>query len=152
LWERRLFPKRGLPPSSHLVSSMQTKVHKIRNIKRAADHERKIVRESKDVGFRTESSKPIDVVIFRHGGKVDVVDAKFTDKDFLVISKHDIKKGLDVAEEMERRGHSARFIIDMHFPQQRKHRTIVVPHKTKKSIRAYVKGPRVMTKLVSRGV
>jgi hypothetical protein len=131
---------------------MQTKIHKIRNIKRAADHERKIVRESKDVGFRTESSKPIDVVIFRHGGKVDVVDAKFTDKDFLVINKKDIQKGLDVAAEMEKRGHAARFIIDMHFPMRRQHRTIVVPHKTKKSIRAYCKGKRVMTRFVSRGV
>lgn len=131
---------------------MQTKIHKVRNIKRAADHERKIVRDSKDVGFRTESSKPIDVVIFKHGGKVDVVDAKFTDKDFLVISKHDLKKGLDVAEEMEKRGHSARFVIDMHFPQQRRHKVIVIPHKTKKSIRVTCKNKRIVTKFVSRGV
>ena len=130
---------------------MQTKIHKVRNIKRAADHERKIVRDSKDVGFRTESSKPIDVVIFRHGGKVDVVDAKFTDKDFLVISKHDLKKGLDVAEEMEKRGHDARFVIDMHFPQQRRHKVIVIPHKTKKSMRVTCKNKRIVTKLVSRG-
>ena len=131
---------------------MQTKIHKVRNIKRAADHERKIVRDSKDVGFRTESSKPIDVVIFRHGGKVDVVDAKFTDKDYLVISKHDLKKGLDVAEEMEKRGHDARFVIDMHFPQQRRHKVIVIPHKTKKSMRVMCKNKRIVTKLVSRGV
>lgn len=131
---------------------MQTKIHKVRNIKRAADHERKIVRDSKDVGFRTESSKPIDVVIFRHGGKVDVVDAKFTDKDYLVISKHDLKKGLDVAEEMEKRGHDARFVIDMHFPQQRRHKVIVIPHKTRKSMRVMCRNKRIITKLVSRGV
>jgi len=114
--------------------------------------EQSYVRSTRDPAFRTASSKPMDCVVFRNGGYVEVVDCKFSDNGSMVVSKDDIAKGLKLVSELQRRGHNAILVLDIWFPGKRIRRRWPVPSDMEGwSIRFWTVGQRLMSKKVRRG-
>jgi hypothetical protein len=125
---------------------------KAKRVARAAAQEQQYIRRSRDPGFRTASSKPVDCVVGRKGGILEIVDCKFTDSDSFVISYKDIIKGIDECKKWERNGFHAHFIVDMWFPRRKRRRKVLLTDDDYGySVRVWIAGSKIMSKRVMRG-
>lgn len=128
-----------------------TKKSRRDNVYRAIAHEQKFVRNTRDPAYRIASSKPVDAIVFRANGIVELVDCKLTYKDSFVINYKDIEKGLKTANRLWQKGFQARFVIEMNFVSNRKSRKIIINDTdVGMSIKAWVAGKKIMTKRVAR--